>query len=188
MLNIDEVVAGHHYKAYVVQLDTAKGILLAALDHLTQATDVSEVFEGKNTAPEASSIVKIIHLAEHKLRKVMRNEPASEKEVQDRFEDLLVGADISYAREKVTFEFATKAYRPDFTIDSIELAVEIKLCKRPDREQEIIDEINADIVGYKTKYGNLFFVVYDVGKIQHVDKFAAAFEAHENVVVRVVKH
>ena len=58
----------------------------------------------------------------------------------------------------------------------------------PRREKELIAEINDDILAYKTKYRNLIFIIYDLGYIRDVDRFAEAFEASEGVIVRVVKH
>ncbi len=175
-----------HQVAYRHQLDSAKGLLLAAKDHLGRA-DIDSVYEGKDTGPESSEIVKIINLAEFKLRKVIRNSPKSEKEVQDAFENLLVGADVPYSRESVSIEYSSKTYRPDFTIDKIDLAVEIKFCNTDDREKPMIAEINDDILAYQTKYGNLLFVVYDTGHIRDVDRFKDEFEKNQKVIVKVVK-
>ena len=52
----------------------------------------------------------------------------------------------------------------------------------------MVAEINDDILAYRTMSGNLLFVVYDVGYIRDVDLFSEAFEQHQNVIVRVVKH
>ncbi len=64
----------------------------------------------------------------------------------------------------------------------------MKLCNRPEREKEIIAEINDDILAYSSRFGNLLFVVYDLGFIRDIDRFASTFEQHEGVLVRVVKH
>jgi hypothetical protein len=66
--------------------------------------------------------------------------------------------------------------------------IDVKLCARTGREKELIAEINDDILAYQTKYRNLFFLVYDMGQIRDVERFASSFEEHENVIVRVVKH
>jgi hypothetical protein len=176
-----------HQRAYLEQLESARGLLLAAADHLAR-TDLRSVYRGKDTAPESSAIVKVLNLSEHKLRKIIRVQPNSEKEVQDAFENLLVGADIPYSRETESIEYSSKTYTPDFTMSKIDLAIEIKLCNRGPREKEMIAEINDDILAYQTKYGNLLFVVYDLGFIRDVDRFINSFEEHYNVMVRVVKH
>lgn len=176
-----------HQEAYVKQLDGARGLLLAAADYLERA-DLKTVYEGKDTGPESSAILKVINLAERRLRKVIKRKPERESEVQDAFEALLVGADIPYSRESQRIEYSSKTYTPDFTVPKIDLAVELKLCSKEGREKEMIAEINDDILAYQTKYGNLLFVVYDLGFIRDVDRFASSIEENENVIVRIVKH
>jgi len=162
-------------------------MLLAALDEL-ERSDLKSVYKGKNTAPESSAIMKVISLAEKKLRKAIRNTPDEEKKVQNIFESLLLGAEIPYSRETDSIEYSTKTYKPDFSMPKIDLAIDIKLCHRGSREKELIAEINDDILAYQTKYGNLLFVVYDLGFIRDIDRFIESFEKHENVLVRIVKH
>lgn len=177
-----------HQEAYEEQLESARGLLLAAADHLERA-DLDDVYEGKDTPPESSVIVKVINLAEHKLRKAIYDSPGQERDVQNAFESLLVGADLPYSRESERIEYSSKTYAPDFTIPKIDLAIEIKLCNRSGREKEVIAEINDDILAYQTKYGNLLFIVYDVGGfIRDTERFTSSFEENQNVVVRVVKH
>lgn len=173
--------------AYVQQLEVARGLLLAAKDELEEK-EISLVYHGKNTGPETSSILKVINLAERKLRKVIRKEPTNEREVQDAFEGLLVGADISFSRETDSIEYSSKTYIPDFTMEKIGLAVEFKFCNRENREKEIIAEINDDVLAYKTKYGNQVFVIYDTGFIRDVERFGRNLADNDGVVVRVVKH
>lgn len=182
-LGIDRV----NQEAYVQQLEVARGLLLAVKDEL-QEKEMSEVYHGKDTEPETSLILKIINIAEHKLRKVIRREPSNEKEVQDAFDSVLVGADISFSRESERIEYSSKTYTPDFTMEKAGLAVEVKFCNRNGREKEIIAEVNDDILAYKTKYGNIIFIVYDVGCIRDMEKFTKNFEDQEGVVVKVVKH
>ena len=174
-------------EAYVKELGVARGLLLAAKDELEEV-EINEVYKGRDTKPETSLILKIINLVEYKLRKVIRKEPTNEKEVQDAFESLLVGADISFSRETERIEYSSKTYTSDFTMERAGITVEVKFCNRNGREKEIIAEINDDILAYKTKYGNIVFVIYDIGCIRDVEKFAKTFEDQDGVVVRVVKH
>lgn len=176
-----------HQKAYLVSLDIALGLLRAAGDHL-ERSGLEEVYRGKDTPPESSTIIKILNLCENRLRKVMRERPENEKTVQDRLEDLLIGAEVEYSREAVRIEFSSKTYIPDFTFSKIDLALEVKLCPNDDREKKIIGEVNDDILAYQTNYGNLLFVVYDNGFIRDVDKFKQDFEKSANVIIIVVKH
>mgnify|MGYP000279967317 CR=1 FL=1 len=185
--NPQVAIEKRHQSAYLRQLESAKGLLQAASEHLKRA-DLVTVYEGKDTPPESSVILKVINIAERKLRKVIRSTPSREKEIQDAFENLLIGADIPYSRETERIEYSAKTYTPDFTMQKIDLAIEIKLCSKEGREKEIIAEINDDILAYQTKFGNLFFVVYDLGFIRDIDRFIDVFEKNENIIVKVIKH
>lgn len=185
--NPQVAIEREHHKAYLNQLDSSKGLLLAAQDELGRK-NIEDVYVGKDTGPEASLIVKIINLAEHKLRKIIRKLPENEKIIQDAVESLLIGADVPYSRETDSIEYSSKTYVPDFSVQRADLAVEIKICNRDGREKEIIAEINDDILAYKTKYGNIIFVVYDIGKIRDIDRFGKNFEEQEGVIIKIVKH
>ncbi len=185
--NPSAAVERRHQQAYLRQLDSAKGLLQAAADDLRRS-GLQGVYEGKDTAPESSAIVKVLNLVERKLRKLIRTPPTKEREVQDALENLLIGADLAYGKETDSIEYSSKTYVPDFTLERLDLAVEVKLCSRSDREKEIIAEINDDILAYSSKYGNILFVVYDLGFIRDIERFAGTFEQHEGVLVRVIKH
>jgi hypothetical protein len=123
-------------RAYVRDLDTAKGLLLAARDQVTREK-LEDLYQGKDTGPESSAIVRILNLAS-RLRKAIRSKPEKEIEIQNAFESLLIGADVEYSREKERIEYSSKTYCPDFTFKRLDAAVEIKLCNREGREQELI--------------------------------------------------
>ncbi len=169
------------------QLKQAKGLLIAAKEKLERST-VDSVYEGKNTKAEASEIVRILTLIDNKLRKVIRDIPQKEKQIQDAFENLLHGADISFSREKEHIEYSSKTYVPDFTFPKLDLTVEIKMCLKKEDQKRIIAEINDDILAYKTKYSNIIFIIYDVGQITDVDRYIGSFEQAEEVIVRIIKH
>ncbi len=186
--NPQAAIEKRHHQAYLKHLEFTKGLLQAALDQIKETDDIKSVYEGKNTPPESSAILKIMDIGERKLRKAVREKPNKEKDIQDAFENLLLGSDIPYSRETDSIEYSAKTYTPDFTFEKISLAVEIKFCGKENRVKEMIAEINDDILAYQTKYSNLFFIVYDLGFIRDVDRFVEAFEANKNVVVRIVKH
>jgi len=175
------------HQAFLRHLDAAEGFLLSALDDLNRS-GIAAVYDGKDTPAESSALVRIITLVERKLRKAVREKPEKERQVQDSFETLLVGADIPHGRETDSIVYSSKTYTPDFSFSQIDLVVELKLCNKPEREKEIIAEINDDILAYKTKYRNLIFTVYDTGYIRDVDRFAESLEANDGVIVRVIKH
>jgi hypothetical protein len=183
---MEKATAQYDQSAFLKSLDMAEGLLLAAEEQLRQVDNIASVYEGKNTGPEASLILNVINLSERKLRKAVLHPPSKEKDIQDIFETLLIGADIPYSRENDSIEYSSKTYIPDFTIQRAELAIEIKLSNREGREKEIIAEINDDILAYRTRYANLLFVVYDCGFIRDVERFASNFEEN-HAIVRVVK-
>jgi hypothetical protein len=176
-----------HQQAYINQLDSAKGFLLAALDQL-ESSSIDEVYEGRDIPKESSIILKVINLAEFKLRKIIRIIPTLEKEIQDAFENLLIASDIDYSRETDSIEYSSKTYIPDFSVKKLGLAIEIKICTRSSREKEIIAEINDDILAYKSKYENIFFVIYDTGFIRDIERFTKQFEDQDGIYIKVVKH
>jgi hypothetical protein len=177
----------HDMPVYLEALEIAGGILMGAMDDLNRK-GIEGVYEGKDTGPEASLLLQIMNLAELKLRKVIRAKPQKEREIQDAFENLVIANDIPHSREKETIEYSSKAYIPDFTVQKADLAIDIKLATADEHEKALIPQINDDILAYRTKYGNLLFVVYDCGIIRDVDRFIGSFEANGPVSVRVVKH
>ena len=58
--------------------------------------------------------------------------------------------------------YSVKNYKPDFTFEGLDLAIEVKLCNKPEREKAIVEEINSDIPAYQTKYRYVIFVIYDL--------------------------
>jgi hypothetical protein len=101
---------------------------------------------------------------------------------------LLAACDFSYIREKDHIIYSSKTYIPDFVLVEMNMALEIKICNKDTREKEIISEINDDILAYKTKYKNIMFVIYDIGKIRDIELFKSSFKAHNNVIVVIIKH
>jgi len=182
--DIEGAIEERHNLAFQNQLEQARGLLLAAIDHLEQS-EINEVYDGENTAPEASELIQIINLGEHKLRKLIRETPQREKDVQDKYEDLLISNSIKYSREFPHIEYSSKQYVPDFSIEKLDLAIEIKLCKKD--EKLLIAQINDDILAYKTKFKNLIFLIYDLGQIRDVDKFKDCLEQHNDTIVQIIK-
>lgn len=129
----------------------------------------------------------IIDLIESHLRPSIFKDPGKEREVQDILETLFHVRSLPYLREKVHIKYSSKTYVPDFTFDSLNLVVEAKLCNREGREKDIIDEVNADILAYQTKYDNLIFIIYDLGFIRDVAQFKADIEKNPNVYAIVIK-
>ncbi|MCK9404668.1 MAG: hypothetical protein M0Q26_14845 [Chitinophagaceae bacterium] len=185
--DINSEVDEHNKQVFLDQLQQSKGLLLAAKDHLI-ASNIVDVYQGKDTAPESSVIIKILSLIDNKLRKLIREKPDREKVVQDAFENLLILTDIQYERENPSMVYSTKKYIPDFSFPKLDLIVEIKLCTETTTEKQLIPLINDDILAYQTKFGNLIFVVYDIGQIRDATRFSRSFENTDKVIIKIVKH
>jgi len=124
-----------------------------------------------------------------KLRAIIRKKPENEREVHDAIENLLIAKDYEFNREKVSIPYSAKYYVPDFTFDTLNTALDAKLCNSQNDEKKIIDEINADIPAYKSKYTYVVFVVYDTGFIRDTLVFVKGIEkSNPNVYVTVIKH
>ena len=131
-------------------------------------------------------VLEIVNLLKRRLPRAFRGRPETELDVQNGFETLLAGAEIAYEREGALIACSSRTFVPDFTFPGLQAALELKLCDRPDREKEIIAEINDEIAAYRTRYPQIVFGVYDLGFIQEPDRFCGAFEAHDGVWVRVI--
>jgi len=122
------------------------------------------------------------------LRAAIFELPTKEKEIQNALDIILRSRGYIFLREKVTIQYSSKNYIPDFTIDSLDLAIEVKFCNAAGKEKTIIDEINADVVGYKEKYPNILFVVFDVGQIRDEALFSKDIKGNPGVKALVVKY
>ncbi|MCJ7559594.1 hypothetical protein MUO79_03115 [Candidatus Bathyarchaeota archaeon] len=186
---VQEQIDGLNNQAYLEDLDSARGILESGIE-LIKRKGLDSVYEGKDTPKEASEILKIVSLVENNLRKVVRNKPTKETEINDALEALFIGAglDGEFTREKEHIIYSSKTYIPDFVFKQVETIVETKFCDSEGRKKEIIGEINDDIVAYQTKYANLIFVVYDMGIIRNIDEFRESIEKQKSVIVKIIKH
>lgn len=133
-------------------------------------------------------ILKIMDLLERRLPRAFRGSPGTKGDLLNGFETLLVGAEIAYEREGEPIVDSSGTCAPDFTFPGLSAALELELCDRPDRKNEINAWINRAIPAYRTRYPRIVFGVYDLGFIREPDRFSRAFQAHEGVWVGVIKH
>ncbi len=144
----------------------------------------SEIDEAKEEG--SADTLKIITGIQRTLRKFFRTKPTSEKEVQDKLEDLFNAQELTFRREQEHIPYSSKTYIPDFTFDDINCVVEGKFCDSDRREKGMIAEINDDIRAYSTKYNNLIFAIYDLGFIRDESKFKQDIES-KSVVIEIIK-
>ncbi len=157
-------------------------------DRLGSLIGYLKAFVDEEKEEGSSDTLKIITGIQRTLRKLFRAKPNSEKEVQDKLEDLFNSQQLNFRREQEHIPYSSKTYIPDFTFEDINGVVEVKFCNNAEREKGLIAEINDDIQAYSTRYKNLIFVIYDVGGfIRDAEKFKQNI-ASKNVVIEIVKH
>jgi hypothetical protein len=134
----------------------------------------------------------ILNFLKANLRKAIHTEPKQERDVQNSIETLLVGKGmqkgIDYDRETGRVKHAGKESVPDFVFHPEKMVLEVKICNRPGKLAEIIDEMNADIVAYSTAYERVWFVIYDMGFVRDEDEVIQGLQQSEHVKCAVVKH
>jgi hypothetical protein len=130
---------------------------------------------------------EIVDLIEQNLRPAMFADPENERQVQDALETILRVRALDFRREQHAVPYSSKRYVPDFTFDSLGIALEVKLCGRATREKKLIDEINADILGYQGAYDKIVFVIYDLGFIRDTALFRSSIEQQPGVTVQIIK-
>jgi hypothetical protein len=126
------------------------------------------------------------------LRRAIFAVPDKELEVQNGIESLLVGRGMAkgtnYDRETGRVKTSGKESVPDFIFPPLKLCLEVKLSKSADKLREIVDEVNADIRAYGTRYERQLYIVYDLGFIRDEAEFKRGLEDAPGVSVLVVKH
>lgn len=129
---------------------------------------------------------------EANLRKAIFTVPTQEREVQNAIEQLLIGRGMTkgldYDRETGRVKVSIKEVVPDFILQKLSLAIEVKLAKTDSKARAIVDEINADIQAYGRAYAHLLFIVYDLGTIRDTLEFTRDLESVGGVEAIVVKH
>lgn len=185
--NIEEAIEEHNTRAFLQCLEMAEGFFLSAIDEINRSNDINDVYKDKKE-DDSNLLIKLLNNINNKFRTFFREEPKNEKDIQNHFENLLVATDFIYSREKEHIKYSSKTYIPDFILNDLNMAIDIKFCNREKREKEIISEINDDILAYNTKYKNVMFVIYDIGQIRDVELFKSSFKTHENVILVVIKH
>lgn len=126
------------------------------------------------------------------LRRAIFTTPQREVEIQNAIEALIVGRGMAkgadFDRETGRVKTSGKESIPDFIFPLLKLCLEVKLSKSPDKLRAMVDEMNADIRAYATRYERQLYVVYDIGTIQDEAEFKRGLENAPGVSVVVVKH
>jgi len=158
-------------------------------DEITVAISQMVTFLQTNVEDSFRILTRLEEYLFNNLRKSVKRKPMEEKEVQDVIEIMLNSRGYVCEREKTRIPYSNKDYIPDFTFKDLDAVLEVKLCKTDKKEKDIIDEINADIPAYTTKFDNVTFLVYDLGIIRDIDSFRKDIEKNNpRIKVLIVKH
>jgi len=126
------------------------------------------------------------------LRRVVFGTPEKEVEIQNGIESLIVGRGMAkgkdYDRETGRVKTSGKESIPDFIFPNLNLCLEVKLSNSREKLRSIVDEINADIRAYTTRYDRQLYIVYDLGTIRDEAEFRRDLEDARGVSVVIVKH
>ncbi len=126
------------------------------------------------------------------LRKAIFTVPDKEIEVQNGIESLIVGRGMEkgtdYDLETGRVKTSGKESIPDFIFPNLKLCLEVKLAKSADKLRAMVDEINADIRAYATRYERQLYIVYDLTTIRDEAEFKHDLEDAPGVSVVIVKH
>jgi hypothetical protein len=161
-----------------------------AVDCVDQAIGVYEQAQaggglGLGSTKEALDIRTAIERA---LRPAFRRRaPERETEVQDALETILGAVGVDFVRDKEVAPTGPRTSRPDFTIDQLDMAIEVKLAKPGHDASKVQEEINADITAYHTKWKHLLFVVYDLGAVDDPHAMVRENQKLFGVSVMIVK-
>ena len=133
--------------------------------------------------------IDISSAIERSLRPAFRsNHPSSEKDVQNQIEIILNAIGVEFTREQDTAPVGSRAFKPDFVVQDLELAIEVKLAKPNHNESKIQEELAADIAAYRTKWRHIIFIIYDISTISDPDRMRRENMKYFGVYVLIVKH
>ncbi len=166
-------------------------LIPAAMDCVDQAIGVYEHMGSDSglVSIAAREAIDLETAFERALRPAFRRgPPENEREVQDAVENILIALGVGYSRETEVAPVGARGFKPDFTVENLDLALEVKLAKPGHGASGIQEEIAADISGYQTRWRHLLFVVYDIGVIDDPYAFRQENLRLFGVSVVVVKH
>ncbi|HAG83136.1 MAG TPA: hypothetical protein DCL61_18720 [Cyanobacteria bacterium UBA12227] len=162
-----------------------------AIDSIEQAIGVYEHMQSEPGLVSLfrKEVIDIESGIERALRPAFRaNRPNSEKAVQDAIENILNALGVSFVRDREVAHVGGKAFKPDFTVGELDLALEVKLATESHGVSKIQEEIAADISAYRTKWRYLIFVIYDLGVIDDPYQLRREHIKLFGVPVVIVKH
>lgn len=139
--------------------------------------------------PQSREAIDIESSIERALRPMFRSTPPNnETEVQDAIENILNTLGVEFTRDREIATVGPRGFKPDFVINSMSLAIEVKLATKTHPANLVQEEIAADVSAYKTKWKRLLIVIYDNGVISDPYLMRRDNMKHFGVSIVIVKH
>ncbi len=114
--------------------------------------------------------------------------PQDEKAVQDAVQNTLNALGILHSREREAVSIGGKSFKPDFIIEALDMAVEVKYARGNRGPADLQEEMAADVAAYSTRWTRILFVVYDNGTIADPYQFRIDNIRKLQTSVVIVKH
>lgn len=174
-----------------VKLEKLKDLLYQMKKQLEQKSFLNNKSEIQKKVKNNNPYQDIIQDIVKNFRKIVKTDPQKEKDVQDYLEAFLDVKEYCFLREKETTGHKIKSLIPDFTLQELNIALEVKFVDKPEKIKSIIDEMRADISGYSKIWKSIIFLVYDIGgNIRHVDNYVEDLNQDGDITVRciIIKH
>lgn len=172
-------------------IDLIPTVKQALLGYIQEVKELVENPEDLKKVIAKTDFIEIIKDIEKNFRKIVKDDPNNERDVQDFLETFFDVKDYDFLREKENIDFSKKVFIPDFTQKKLSIAIEVKFLDKKDKVKQIIEEMSADIKPYSKKWKNILFLVYDKGgNIRDVDSFIKDFNQDGDVIIKgiVIKH
>jgi hypothetical protein len=125
-----------------------RSMIPVVIDCVEQAIGVYEHMQSEDGLVSLLNreAIDIESAIERSLRPAFRNAPPkSERDVQDAIENILNVLGVDFVRDRDVATVGPKAFRPDFVVTAMDLAIEVKFANQTHGAAEIQEEIAADI-------------------------------------------
>jgi hypothetical protein len=81
--------------------------------------------------------------------------------------------------------FAGKRYEPDILVYPQKIVIEGKVCRTPEDQSRIVEEMSSDLKAYKDNYPFVFFVIFECKRLRDRESLITDFEKAGCIVIVV---
>lgn len=142
---------------------------------------LTAMYVQKSTAEmesEPAQLIEILQRCEKYLvlKRLFAWPPCSEADVHDRIEELLA-CYYPGLKRKPRLNKPIKNFEPDTGLPSLKTLIEYKYITSTEEAKRVVDELLADIGGYKCReYNRFVFVIYETGRFERQDEWKDALK------------